>query len=854
MSASLDMESIRQEFITESRELLERAESVVLRLEQGPDAETINEVFRLVHTVKGNVGIFENQRLTRIAHSLESLLGNMRGGIRVCEPALIDTILVSLDWLKTALRSPDIESELDPDLEDRLRTSLTTTDRDVSESVVDRDARTLKSESQPPGSHEKGRRRAEGVRIPAKLVRQAEREGREVAAVFLELTEQSDGSLSAFLSTCAAARDAGDLLMCRLRHDEIPDLAAANGGGLPAVLLIASATPVLEVLDRYGWQARKLKIVSAPADRITASKQATTALPNTELETAPNPGTSGPISEGPADPPGTGVEHLRVSLPLIDRMINLAGATIGARNELMQLIVGYDEPRLHLVGTRLGQLVTNLQEEIMRTRLQEVRALFRRIPRVVRDVCRSTGKQANVSFEGEEVELDKNLIDAIGEAILHLVRNAVDHGIEAPAERARAGKPAVGQIKISAAVQNGSVSLTIQDDGGGINHQALRDAALRANLIPGAATLSDEEAADLIFLPGLSTAKQVTETSGRGVGMDAVRESFKRAGGSVTVSSTPGKGTCFQATLPQTLSIVTCLTVRLGDERYAVPQAAIDELARFEKRNVSTVGDQLVYRLRDRLLAVIDLGQLFYEREAAATAVEPILVILRTDRHQYGLVVEEIGNPEEILVKPMGAHFEGLALYSGAAVLGDGSVTPILDAGGIARFVNLQASLEDLQAAETTGSHVENSFENFLLFESSGQRFAISTDYSPRIEKYNTSVREEMLGRTIVKHDGLIVPVISPSAFYRTEAARAEPVFLILLRSGEMTVALSADVIHGVRKDLDNVQKNAFDTDIAISQALVDGRTVVVLNVPALIKQLRQDGFKSKNELEAVKS
>ncbi len=844
MNAGIDTDALRHEFLAESRELLERAEGVVLRLERSSDPAVVNELFRLVHTVKGNVGVLGEARLLRVAHELESLLNHVRNGRKTVDGALIDVVLTALDWLRRGIAADGSEPAQSDGIESQIRASMPSLDAPASTPAKAEGASA--SASQP---------RAVRARVPGRLIREAEQSGHEVVVALLDLSHQDDALLADFEKRCEAVRRDGFRLLCRLRVDEMPLLEEQNGGCLPAALIVAGRPPVAEALQRHGFRFSRAKIVFAPKQGGSDATGTTpTALvPRSSERNFPGLGAEGGDSNraetggaAPAlggSPEGATAaqqsEQLRVPLALIDRLIRLAGATVGARNELTQHIQTYEDPRLHLVGNRLGQMVTQLQEEIMRTRLQELRALFSRIPRVVRDVCRLKGKEATVSFEGEDVELDKNLTDAIGEAILHIVRNAVDHGIESPEERLRRGKPATGQIRIVAGMQSGNVTLSIRDDGAGLDLAALRAAAVRVNLMSAAdaASLSDEEVADLIFAPGLSTAKTVSETSGRGVGMDVVRESFRRAGGSVTVTSVPGKGTHFYAMLPQTLSIVTCLTVLVGSDRYAIPQAVIDEMVRFDAQHLSRMSSQAVYRLRNRLLSLVDLGNLLYQIPVD-TSQECFIAVVRSERHTFGMVVQQIGNPEEILVKPLGLHFDDVPAYAGAAVLGDGSVTAILDPGGIARLAGLQAEVEEVSTEQGDSGHAAGG--SHLLFLAGGALYALPTDYRPRILRHAGAALETVLGRRVFHHEGRIVPIVFAGG---VEGAGAPP-FLVLLRHETACFALAADQIFGVEERLALQQADVFRESESSGQALVNGRTALVLHVPSISRRLERDGFR----------
>ncbi|MCE9596673.1 MAG: chemotaxis protein CheW [Spirochaetia bacterium] len=838
-AADFDTASLHKEFIAESRDLLDRSEEVALRLEHESGTDILNELFRLIHTVKGNLGIFRNRRLTSVTHSLETLLNQVRTGKVNVHQNLIDLILESVDWIRTALANPEATLTHGMDMEAKIDAA----------GIV---AEAVRPEVSHNVNHKQVQKAApEKIKIAARLLREVQSKGQKLALAYVDIARQADATLNGFQSNCRAAIEAGELLTCRLRFSEIPELAEQNGGALPALLLFASEDPGRAGLERYGIKAERIRIVSTPPAAV--KPEARTIVPDKPAPTVARE-IPAEVENAEAIEPAAAVDHLRVPLPLIDRLINLAGSTVGARNELMQQILKHDDPRLHLVGSRLGQMVTRMQEEIMRTRLQEVRSLFRRIPRTVRDVARLTGKTVNVSFDGEEVELDKNLMDVIGEAILHMVRNAIDHGIELPAERIRLGKPEIGQIRISAAVRNGNVALTIRDDGKGLDLEALKRSAIARDLITAsdAAGLSDDECAELIFLPGLSTAETVTETSGRGVGMDAVRESFKRIGGTISISSRPGKGTEFEALLPQTLSIITCFTVKVRGSSFAIPQTDIDELVRLDAAQVSQLGGCLVYTLRERLLALLDLGELL-QGPSTETKQERFLVVVQSERNRYGLIVDEIGNPEEILVKPLGTHFAGLELYAGAAVLGDGSITAILDSAGLARFARLQFVGEQDAEARDSDLLATADLDSYVLFDSDGQRFAVSTDYSPRIERVKPGSIERVMGRDVVKHTGKIIPVIHPGISFGTkDKSTVAPSFLVLLSADGTTIALAAHAIHTIEKSLGEIQHDGFDEDFVSGRAIINDRTVLAINVPAFVNRLRQEGFHDRDLTSAA--
>ncbi len=839
---TLNSEAFKQDFIVECRDLLDRAESVILDIEQCVTSEGLNQLFRAVHTVKGNLSAYSGPGMIRLLHDLETLLNAYREGSSQPAQDDIDLILQAVDWVRNQLNLGLEATASNAELVDRLRQRMGR----ASSSAATRATGIADSES--PNS-EPSRKPAK-LRIPRGLLESAAKDHLEVLIATIDISGQNCNSLSEYVDLCRKLEEKDCNLIQKIRTEEITDLnqnsALELDSCIPAYILLTAPSIDLDVFSGIGLRVDQKKFLQrSPANAVTANRPGN-AVPLAQLRQSGEEATDYADQEG--DPKGdessgresedssraAKLENLRVPLRLIDNLIRLAGATVGARNELMQLIQSYEDPRLQLVGGRLGKMVTQMQEEIMLTRLQELQALFSRIPRVVRDVSKQSGKKVELEFSGADVELDKNLIDAIGEAIFHLVRNSIDHGIESPDVRTSLGKPESGKLSIGAEVRNGSVVLWISDDGKGLDLPALRNAAVRLGLYSAAdaEALTEEEVAELIFHPGLSTAQNITNTSGRGVGMDAVRETFKSAGGSISVTSVPGRGTQFLATLPQTLSIVTCLTVSVSGRYYAIPQTGVEEVVLYQSELLEEAGSATVYQLRGRLIPLVRLGTLF----DASTGVPPgdsFVVIVRTERQSYAIHVDSIGNTEEILVKPLGEHFRGNSLYSGAAVLGDGTVTPILDISGLARFAGVQFVHRE-QMEQTVEKEQNDVAGLYILFDIADQRFAIPAECSPRIEKYNEDICESMLGYPIARYNNRIVPILD-LAFWCELEKRGEPEFLLLLKNEGEYLALASELIVGIQTSLPALESCDLHEAMA-GQVILNNKTILVLDILALFR------------------
>ncbi|MBI3394821.1 MAG: hypothetical protein HY042_03195, partial [Spirochaetia bacterium] len=402
------------------------------------------------------------------------------------------------------------------------------------------------------------------VQIPAKHLAAAKEMGRYLSYVSLDLNEQGFTTLvevSSFFD-----RLNGAVLMKGILSDRLG--ADAPAGTIPAYMLLITPEKPDHFLESNNVRFRKIKHLHQPAEiQAVRSGAEPSALEHTTTEYQAD------LSQK-SEKRDNVETHLRVPFRLVDHLINLAGEAVIARNELVQRTASSTDRGLASVGKKISLLITNIQEGIMRTRLQELNGVFQRIPRIVRDATAATGKKVNVQTHGGEVELDKTLMDAVSESIMHVIRNAVDHGIEAPAERIRLGKPEYGVIHVSARMRGGNVVFEMRDDGRGIDVEKIRSSALSRGIMTAdqVQAASRADLLELVFLPGFSTASKVTATSGRGVGMDVVRTSFERAGGSVEIASDPGRGTTIVASVPQTLTITTCLLVRTAGIRYALPQ------------------------------------------------------------------------------------------------------------------------------------------------------------------------------------------------------------------------------------------------------------------------------------------
>ncbi|GGI08116.1 chemotaxis protein CheA [Egicoccus halophilus] len=466
---------------------------------------------------------------------------------------------------------------------------------------------------------------------------------------------------------------------------------------------------------------------------------------------------------------GLADSSIRVDVGLLDELMNLVGELVLARNQIVQLVTEDQDSSFASASQRLNLITTELQEGVMKTRMQPIGNVWNKLPRVVRDLSLSVGKQVDLVMEGQDTELDKTIIEAIKDPLTHLVRNAVDHGIETSEQRVAAGKSATGHLVLRAYHEGGQVNIEIADDGAGIDATKLKAKALEKGLISAqqAGAMSEREALQLIFGAGFSTAAKVTNVSGRGVGMDVVRTNIERIGGTVDVNTELGQGTTFKVKIPLTLAIIPALVVSSQGDRYAIPQLNLLELVRLEGEQARTGIELLhgapVYRLRGRLLPIVRLDdELGHTRRDDARDVINI-VVLQADGHQFGLVVDDITDTQEIVVKPLGGHLKDATLFAGATIMGDGRIALILDVLGIAQRARVVSEARERSASLTDRDEAvaaNDARRTLLLVGVADRRAAVALSEVSRLETFDPATVEWASGKEVVQYRDEILPLV----------------------------------------------------------------------------------------------
>ena len=543
---------------------------------------------------------------------------------------------------------------------------------------------------------------------------------------------------------------------------------------------------------------------------------------------------------------------IRVDVGLLDKLMNLVGELVLARNQVLQFTTQRADSAFLATSQRLNLITTELQGSVMKTRMQPIGNVWGRLPRVVRDLATACGKQVRIEMEGKETELDKTIIEAIKDPLTHIVRNSVDHGIEKPDVRAARGKPEEGCLKMRAYHEGGQVNIEITDDGGGIDCERVKQKALQRGLITPeqASRMSDHESLHLLFLPGFSTAEKVTNVSGRGVGMDVVKTNIEKIGGTVDLQSQPGEGTTLKIKIPLTLAIIPALIVTSGGDRFAIPQISLLELVRLEgeqaRQQIEFIHGTAVYRLRGQLLPLAYLNrELNINEKSESDSAVVSIVVLQADGHPFGLVVDEINDTEEIVVKPLCKQLKGVASFAGATIMGDGRVALILDVLGLAQRARVVTEARDrtllenaAQARKTTDAR-----QTLLLFDAGqGSRMAIPLSMVARLEVFPRSSVEHSGTQEVVRYRGQILPLIRVSKYVPAVSVnetsnddKEQSMQVVVYAEQGRSVGLVVGRIHDIVDETITVKRHACANGI-FGSVVIQDKVTDLLDVQAIIR------------------
>lgn len=543
---------------------------------------------------------------------------------------------------------------------------------------------------------------------------------------------------------------------------------------------------------------------------------------------------------------------IRVDVTQLDKLMNLVGELVLARNQILQFSNTTEDLAITAPTQRLNLITTELQEGVMKTRMQPIGNIWSKFPRTVRDIATALGKQIRIDMVGKETELDKTIVEAIKDPLTHIVRNSADHGIETPSLRAASGKPPTGRLLLRAYHEGGQVNIEISDDGVGLDSEKLRRKAVEKGLISPeqAVKMGEREALNLIFLPGFSTAENITNVSGRGVGMDVVKTNIEKIGGTVDVHSKLGAGTTVKMKIPLTLAIIPALIVTTGGDRYAIPRISLLELLRLESedaiKRIELIQGAPVYRLRGRLLPLVYLNRELKvdpHGQGPSESAAVNIVILRADERQFGLVVDEINDTEEIVVKPLGKQLKGPKAFAGSTIMGDGRVALILDVLGVAQASGVVSESREraLAEEETPAGAVSQDKQMMLLFQCGASGLmAMKLSLVARLEEFKREIVETAGDCQVVQYRGQIMPLIRVSEVLHrrqddTLNDHSAVLQVVVYSQQGRSVGLVVDRILDIVEEVIVLQRPS-KQDGVLGSAVIQQRVTDLLDVPALVR------------------
>ena len=771
----LRLDDVISEFVAETLEGLEALDSKLVGLEQAPDDPALlGEIFRLAHTIKGASGFLGLGRLQTVTHAAENVLGGFRDGAVAVTPAAVTPILEVVDVIREII--------------DALAAGQPEPSGDDRRLIASLDA-IFAGKTPASGA---------GADTPPLARPHLERLGGE--ATLDAACESALHRLSGDpeVQPSLAGMDL-DRLQAALRDRMCAIARGADGLFHYAVL---TALPGLEA----SGVARVIAALSLALAELDAEADAIAELFPAPAETRPDatPDTPSPVKADNAKASEAN-QSIRVNVEVLENLMTVVSELVLIRNQLIQTL--RIDPESPFAGPlhRLNQVTSELQEGVMTTRMQPISGAWAKLPRLVRDLASDLGKQIELVMSGQDTELDRQVLELIKDPLTHMIRNAADHGIEAPDRRRAKGKAELGRISLQARHEGGAIVVEMSDDGRGLPADAIRAKAVSNGLITTAqaAAMTDAEARQLIFTAGFSTADQVTSVSGRGVGMDVVRTNIEKIGGVIELTSVEGQGTRFTIRIPLTLSIVSALIVESCGERFAMPQSSIIELVSArngevggEGRRIEEINGAAVLRLRDRLLPLVSLQTLLGLEAEEAARGDACIVVARVGAFSFGVIVDRVFDTEEIVVKPVASILRHLKLYSGATILGDGSVIMILDFKGMsleAGAGHLVNSGDEVRDPAAPAQAVET--RTLLVFRTlQGGMKAASLDSVARIEDLDCATIEQVDRRAVIQYRGELMPVVGCDGA-RPDVDTGRRPLLVFSRGADSMGVLAEEII-----------------------------------------------------------
>jgi len=778
------MDDLLREFLTETNESLDVVDVELVKFEQEPNnAKILDNIFRLVHTIKGTCGFLGLPRLESLAHAAETLMGKFRDGAPVTGGA-VTVILESLDRIKSILA----------ELEER-------------------------EGQEPEGSD-------------ADLIHE------------LECLSGLHGDPE---TTSSEAPEA---------ETESESESDAEDGAMPYQILERELKPGEVSLDDLERAFQETEIeIEFPDEKTEGDKKAEPAAAAPVAEAAKD-AKAAPRSEE-ASKGSVSSQSIRVNVETLEQLMTMVSELVLTRNQLLEIVRRHEDSEFKVPLQRLSNVTAELQEGVMQTRMQPIGNAWQKLPRIVRDLANELGKQIELEMVGAETELDRQVLELIKDPLTHMVRNSADHGLETVEDRRKAGKHDKGNIRLAAYHEGGHIIIEIADDGKGLNIEKIKEKVLDNGLSTEAELekMTDAQIQKFIFAAGFSTAQAVTAVSGRGVGMDVVRNNIELIGGTVDLKSTAGKGSTFTIKIPLTLAIVSTLIVEASGDRYAIPQLSVVELVRVQSNSehrIERLKETPVLRLRKKLLPLVHLSNLLGVNSQTVSddmmeSDNGFIVVMQVGNQTFGIVVDGVFHTEEIVVKPMSSMLRNIPMFSGNTILGDGSVIMIIDPNGVAQGIGshiVDEAVESNKKEEASNVTDGQKMISFLLFRAgSAEPKAVPLSLVTRLEEFDIDRIESSNGRDLVQYRGALMPLIY---FDQATQKRSEGTQPMLVFSDEgRSMGLVVDEIVDIVEDYLDIEV-ASDIDGILGSAVIKEKATEVIDIGYYLPLAFEDWFLRK--------
>ncbi len=679
-------------FLEESREHLQTLNSCLLTLENDPrNLSVLDEIFRSAHTIKGMSATMGFTSIAELTHEMENVLDLLRKEQLAASPAIIDTLFRCLDTLEQAVESVAANTEATVDIKPLVaKLTKLAGDKGQEEALParkDKKAKAAAKAAEPAATAQAAAGTIALNDTDVKVIKEAARQGYAAYEVQVKLRDGCLLKSARAYMIMNALDELGDVIKS---VPSAEDLEKENFDYSFTVVALSDAEP--EKIEQALLSISEVEAVTVlPLTSPEVVPPAAAAQAAAAVEEAGQPlaaESAAPVADAlaAADKRLRGGQSVRVDIDKLDTLLNLVGELVINKTRLEQ--IGLSHHLIDLTETieQMDRVTTDLQAVVMKVRMVPVGQVFNRFPRMVRDLSRDLNKEVNLIIQGEETELDRTVIDEIGDPLVHLLRNAIDHGVESPAERTAKGKNPVGEIRLIARHEGNNVIIMVTDDGAGVNPEIVKAKALEKGLLTQAEAdkMDTADAVRLLFLPGFSTAQVVTDVSGRGVGMDAVKTKIESLGGMVDVETKVNGGATFKIRLPLTLAIIQALLVKVCEEIYAVPLGSIDSTINITPGDIKTIQNQEVILLRGQIIPIVRLGDFLGVPQAAQESQEELyVVIVHMGEQKAGVIVDTLIGQQEIVIKSLGKLLASIKVLAGATILGDGKVALILDVGSL---------------------------------------------------------------------------------------------------------------------------------------------------------------------------